>query len=353
MHVNSEQFRFYTSTRLQLGEDCRKIHADLQAVYGTDCVSYRTVCRWVKQLGAGRVPSDWGNHAERALPARNEQNIAYVKRLIEEDPHSTVRELSEACELSIGTINNILHKDLHMRKLAARWVPHLLSDDQKQQRVACSHKLLDEFEPNGPKRLCDLVTGDESWLTFYGIPNKRCNRIWVGPDGDRPVVLRPGFQSRKRLFSIFFNTQGLVAIDILPEKSTITASYYTQVVLPKVVGKIHEQHPTVGTQRTLLLHDNASAHKAKVTTTFLSEQGIQVLDHPPYSPDLAPCDFWLFPVLKEKLAGRKFDRVQDLAKAVRSELSGLPKTDYQRALENWRRRLELCIRANGEYFEGM
>ena len=154
-------------------------------------------------------------------------------------------------------------------------------------------------------------------------------------------------------FLFFFNTQGLVAIDILPEKSTITASYYTQVVLPKVVGKIHEQRPTVGTQRTLLLHDNASAHKAKVTTTFLSEQGIQVLDHPPYSPDLAPCDFWLFPVLKEKLAGRKFDRVQDLAKAVRSELSGLPKTDYQRALENWRRRLELCIRANGEYFEGM
>ena len=175
MHVNNEQFRFYTFTRLQLGEDCRKIHADLQAVYGTDCVSYRTVCRWVKQLGAGRVPSDWGNHAERALPARNEQNIAYVKRLIEEDPHSTVRELSEACELSIGTINNILHKDLHMRKLAARWVPHLLSDDQKQQRVACSHKLLDEFEPNGPKRLCDLVTGDESWLTFYGIPNNRYN----------------------------------------------------------------------------------------------------------------------------------------------------------------------------------
>ena len=79
MHVNNEQFRFYTFTRLQLGEDCRKIHADLQAVYGTDCVSYRTVCRWVKQLGAGTVPSDWGNHAERALPARNEQNIVCEK----------------------------------------------------------------------------------------------------------------------------------------------------------------------------------------------------------------------------------------------------------------------------------
>ena len=156
--------------------------------------------------------------------------------------------------------------------------------------------------------------------------------MWVGPDGDRPVVLLAGFQSRRRLFSIFFNTQDLVAVEFLPEKSTLTASYHTQVALPKVVGKVHEQRPTVGTQRTLLLHDNASAHKAKVTTTFLSEQGIQVLDHPPYSPDLAPCDFWLFPVLKEKLARRKFDRVQDLAKAVKSEFSGLPKTDHQRVL---------------------
>ena len=115
------------------------------------------LCRWVKQLGAGRVPSDWGN-----------------------------------IKLSTGLFTQGV--DSSSQK-AARWVPHLLSDDQKQQRVACSHKLL-----------FFLV---ESWLTFYGIPNKRCNRIWVGPDGDRPVVLRPGFQSRKRLFSIFFNTQGL------------------------------------------------------------------------------------------------------------------------------------------------
>ena len=77
------------------------------------------------------------------------------------------------------------------------------------------------------------------------------------------------------------------------------------------------------------------------------------MDHPPYSPDLAPCDFWLFPTLKERLAGRKFDRVQDLAKAVNSELRGIPKEDYQGALFAWRRRLETCIRVKGEYFEGM
>lgn len=174
-----------------------------------------------------------------------------------------MRELSEACELSIDTINSILHKDLHMRKLAARWLPHLLSDDQKKQWVACLRKLLHEFEPNRPKRLCDIVTGGHSWHAFYGIPNKRCNRIWFGPDGDRPLVPCTGFQRCKGLFSLFFNTQGLVAIDIVHEKSTITAFYCTQVVFLKVVRKVREQRPTVATQRTHLLHDNASAHRRR------------------------------------------------------------------------------------------
>ena len=81
--------------------------------------------------------------------------------------------------------------------------------------------------------------------------------------------------------------------------------------------------------KSFILHDNASAYQVKVTMTFMNEQGFQVLDHPSFCPDLTPGDFWLFPVLKEKVAGCKFDWVQDLAKAVKSELSGLSKTHYQ------------------------
>ena len=55
----------------------------------------------------------------------------------------------------------------------------------------------------------------------------------------------------------------------------------------------------------------SKAHKVKVTVTFLKEQSIQVLAHSPYSPNLTPCDFWLFPLIKERLAGPKFPRIQD------------------------------------------
>ena len=69
--------------------------------------------------------------------------------------------------------------------------------------------------------------------------------------------------------------------------------------------------------------------------------------------NLAPCDFWLFPKLKELLAGNKYTRVQDLSKAVNSELRGIPKEEYRAAFDKWRRRLQLCIQRGGEYFEGL
>ncbi|GFR79546.1 transposase [Elysia marginata] len=164
------------------------------------------------------------------------------------------------------------------------------------------------FEPHGPKSLSDIVSGDETWSPFSIIPPKCLNSIRVDGQGDRPVVLRPGFQSRKRMFT--------------------------------VNSAINEQRPKVSTSRTLLLHNinNASPQKARATTQSLRELGIQtfqVLPYPAYSPDLAPCDFGLFPILKDRLAGRKFDRIQDLAKAVNSELRTIPEEDYQGVFRKW------------------
>ncbi|GFS27386.1 transposase [Elysia marginata] len=208
-------------------------------------------------------------------------------------------------------------------------------------------------EPHGPKRLSDIVTGVETWYPFFIIPPKRPNRMWVDWKGDRPVVLRPGPQIRKRMFTVFFNYSGPLVVDILPQDTTMTATYYVQNVLSQVKSAINEQRPKVSASRTLLLHDNAGPHKARATTQPLRGLGIQFLSHPAYSPDLAQCDFWLSPILKDRLAGRKFDRIQDLAKAVNSELRTIPEEDYQDVLRKWQIRLKRCIESHGGYFEGL
>ena len=131
----------------------------------------------------------------------------------------------------------------------------------------------------------------------------------------------------------------------------MTGKYYCENVLPQVVSKVNESRPLTGTSRIMILHDNASAHKTGAVTQYLSENRIATLPHPAYSPDLAPCDFWLFPKLKELLAGNKYTRVQDLSKAVNSELRGITKEEYRIAFDKWRRRLQMCVERGGEYFE--
>ncbi|GFR91948.1 transposase [Elysia marginata] len=69
------------------------------------------------------------------------------------------------------------------------------------------------------------------------------------------------------------------------------------------------------------------------------------------SPDLALYDFWLLTILKNRLAGQKFDGIQDLTKAVNSEPRTVPEEDYQVVFRKWQIRLKRCIESHGEYFE--
>jgi hypothetical protein len=72
----------------------------------------------------------------------------------------------------------------------------------------------------------------------------------------------------------------------------------------------------------------------------------------PHSPDLAPCDFWLFPKLKSALKGRIFDDFYDVQCNVKTLLRGIPENDFQDCLRQWHHCLTKCIASLGEYFEG-
>ena len=184
------------------------------------------------------------------------------------------------------------------------------------------------FGPDGCKRVTDIVTGDESWFTFKEIARKQKNMVWLAPDEDRPQICKRGFSTAKRMYTVFFNYKGPLLVIVLPKGHTVTGNYYATTILPQLTAAIEKQRPKVGTSRTFILHDNASSHKTDQVVQTLSSDSITVLPHPPYSPDLAPLDFWLFPYLKEKLADRKFKRVQDLSCVIWSILREIPEELY-------------------------
>ena len=158
--------------------------------------------------------------------------------------------------------------------------------------------------------------------------------------------------TKKILNAIFFSGEG-VAIKVSVKKGkSITGKYYKDVVLKKL-EKYQKRRPATGFKHVRLLHDNAPAHTSAIVTAFLKKEKVTVLPHPPYSQDLAPCDFFLFPKLKAFLAGRKYQSRQALESAIHQYLITVPKSAYRDAFKKWIHRLKLCISSHGEYFEGM
>ena len=94
-------------------------------------------------------------------------------------------------------------------------------------------------------------------------------------------------------------------------------------------------------------HDNASSHKCEVIESFLASEKVKVLNHPPYSPDLSPCDFFLFPRLKKMLSGNKYMSRSSLGSTIYQCLQQILKEVYLPAFGNWVKRLQKCVSVKG------
>ncbi|KZC08663.1 Histone-lysine N-methyltransferase SETMAR [Dufourea novaeangliae] len=122
------------------------------------------------------------------------------------------------------------------------------------------------------------------------------------------------------------------------------------------VDRQQAEHPTSWNEwdRCLrnLLQDNARPHTAIRMLTFVAKRSVTVLEHPPYSPDMTPADFFLFPRLKGVLKGLHFADVPDIQKRVTSLLRAIPQEAFAECFQQLYNRCQKCIVTNGDYFEG-
>ena len=121
-----------------------------------------------------------------------------------------------------------------------------------------------------------------------------------------------------------------------PSGHTVTGRFYKNSVLKKVKEFYNKKRPSKGWSGVHLLHDNAYSHKCEV----------KVLNHPPYSPDLSPCDFFLFPRLKKMLSGNKYMSRSSLGSAIYQCLQQIPKEDYLSAFRD-KKVTKMCFSKGG------
>ena len=96
----------------------------------------------------------------------------------------------------------------------------------------------------------------------------------------------------------------------------------------------------------------ADRKQQRVAQQFVAKNKIAVIPHPLYSPDLAPCDFFLFSKMKLKLKGRRFDTITEIQAETQKVLNTLTEKDFQEAFQKWRRWWDRCLHSGGNYFEG-
>jgi len=147
-------------------------------------------------------------------------------------------------------------------------------------------------------------------------------------------------------------SQGIVHTEFVQEGCTVNAEYY-KGVLDHLISRIRRVRPALHRTRGdfFLLHDNAPAHSAAKIRQFLTQKQVATLNHPPYSPDLSPPDYFLFPKAKLQLKDARFDTIEEIQKAVTDQLNKISAEDFSNAMKKLGTRANLCITSNGSYFE--
>ena len=150
--------------------------------------------------------------------------------------------------------------------------------------------------------------------------------------------------------SVFWDAQGVLLLDYLPKGHTITGEYYSDL-LKRLRESIKKKRPGMITKGVLFHQDNAPAHSSMLAMATIRDCGFQLVPHPPYSPDLAPSDFHLFPNLKKDLAGQRYTTDEEVIDAFDSYLEDQPKDFYCSGIEALRHRWKKCVDLQGDNVE--
>ena len=134
----------------------------------------------------------------------------------------------------------------------------------------------------------------------------------------------------------------------VPTGQTVNKEYYVKV-LREFSKRFLGKRPAFLKSGLWHSHeDNALVHNSILVTDYLTKMGIKTVPHRPYSPDLAPCDFWLFP----KLRGCCYETIEELKEAVTKVIDTLTQEDFHGAFQKLLERYNKCIAAGEDYFEG-
>lgn len=351
MQNNDEAKRSVIWFLWKQGKRQAEILREMHETYKEDAPSKTMICKWVQRFEEGWDSVEDSPRSGRPATTVTRTNIERVRQALDIDRRVTVRDLADMVGIPLTSVHAILTAELGMSRVVARWVPKLLSDAQQLERVRICRQLLHAYR-------CDehfldrIVTGDESWFHYSEPESKRQSSVWKARDEPTPVKAMTAPSAGKQMATVFWDKEGILLIEWLPRGTTINSEYYIKV-LQKLREAIKTERRGKLTRGVLLQQDNARPHTSQATMAAISDLGFELVPHPPYSPDLAPSDFWLFGQMKEPLRGHQYSSVQALASAINQWVRGTPREFFAAGIEKLPERWQKCVNLQGTYIEKM
>jgi len=264
----------------------------------------------------------------------------------------TCEEIAHSAGISRASAYRILTERLHKRRIAARCVPHDLSEEQKCRRLETAQQLLHRFREEEKEFLQKVVAIDETWIRDFEPELNSQSSVWRGKGSPRPKKFKRAQSNVKQITIIAYDCKGVIMTDRVPSGTTVTAAYYRQC-LQKLTRKMHANRPDLLENGVLILHDNTRPHLGKDVRELLDGYSLEVLPHPPYSPDMSPPDFDLFPKLKINMRGVRFSTLEYLSASVTQRVRQLSCSRDLTGIMDLPKRWDAVIRQQGDYTEGL
>jgi len=323
----------------------------LQAAFGESCLSQSKTIEWYSQFKSGRRSFEDDHRSGRLSTSHTKETVACVREIIHADQRLTIREVAEEVRVAFGTCQKILTEDLQMWRVAAKFMPRLLTAEQKDDRMSICTDLRN-WAQNDPNFMSSVNTGDECWVYRYDSETKQMSSQWSTASSPPPKKARQVKSNARTMLIAFIDIGGLVRHEYGPRGQTVNKEFHKTVLQP-LRNAVRRHRPEKWRYGNWILHhDDAPAHRAVTTNEFLAKQNLSSLSHPPYSPDLALCDFFLFLQLKKTMKGCRFDYTENIQANTTRQLRAITKSDYQKCFCQWQERWNKCIQAQGHYFEG-
>ena len=186
-----------------------------------------------------------------------------------------------------------------------REVPHELIQELMRRRIDICEKLLRYSKDE--RFLRQIVTCDEKWLYYRYLDT---NNQWIDKRSQTEAVVKHGRFEKKSLLCVWWNYEGGVHFELLPEGQTIHSEVYC-FQLQRVYDILYRRYPAmVNRKRVIIQHDNARLHTSRKAREKIKDLEISVLPHPAYSPDLAHSDYYLFRSMAHFLGGWCFQSAE-------------------------------------------